>query len=506
MSQENDRSEPTRGWDQSISRPNGAPPEQGALEPPAPAPGQGAPQGPPPIGNTGRPSGPGNPPPPGNPGPVPGPGNPGGHPPQGGPTGHGGPFPNPGSYQERFQAPGQGTTHHQNLPGSGHFAVPPGAAQQAYQPASAPRRPKRGIPAWMALSGMLVVALIAGGAGGVIGTFVAPSGDSSSEHPEQQGPNINEPPPEAPERAPDSVAGVAQRVSPSVVSLRSADQRIGGGGSGFVIEGDYVVTNDHVSSELEADGIVIEYSDGSSSGADVVGSDPSSDLAVLELEEPSEVDPLEFGDSEEAIVGDEVIAIGAPLGLAGTVTQGIISALDRPVSPDGGDTQFFALQTDAAINPGNSGGPLVDMRGRVIGVNSMIYSMGGGPLGDQPVGSIGLGFAIPSTEAETVIGRMVDHGEESTTYAELGVTYDHESTVVGAVIADDPDAVESGGAADQAGLEPGDVIVSFDGRRVNSGGELQAMVRDRAPGDEVELEYERDRERETVTVTLGPDE
>ncbi|SIO89337.1 HtrA protease/chaperone protein [Nocardiopsis sp. JB363] len=359
----------------------------------------------------------------------------------------------------------------------------------------------------MALSGMLVVALIAGGAGGVIGTFVTSSGgSSSSEDPEGQGPDINEPPPEAPERAPDSVAGVAQRVSPSVVSLRSEDPRIGGGGSGFVIEGDYVVTNDHVSSELEADGIIIEYSDGSSSGADVVGSDPSSDLAVLELEEPSEVDALAFGDSDEAIVGDEVIAIGAPLGLAGTVTQGIISALDRPVSPDGGDTQFFALQTDAAINPGNSGGPLVDMQGRVIGVNSMIYSMGGGPLGDQPVGSIGLGFAIPSTEAETVIARMVDHGEESTAYAELGVTYDHESTVVGAVIADGSDAVESGGAADQAGLEPGDVIVSFDGRRVNSGGELQAMVRDKTPGDEVEVEYERGGDRETVTVTLGPDE
>ncbi|MBR8741745.1 trypsin-like peptidase domain-containing protein [Nocardiopsis sp. MG754419] len=354
---------------------------------------------------------------------------------------------------------------------------------------------------------MLAAALIAGGAGGAVGTMVTSAGGSAgADHPDQQGPDINEPPPEAPERDPESVAGVAQRVSPSVVSLRSADPRIAGGGSGFVIEGDYVVTNDHVSSELEGEGIIIEYSDGSSSGAEVVGSDPSSDLSVLELDEPSEVDALEFGDSEEAIVGDEVIAIGAPLGLAGTVTQGIISALDRPVSPDGGDTQFFAIQTDAAINPGNSGGPLVDLQGRVIGVNSMIYSMGGGPFGDQPVGSIGLGFAIPSTEAETVINRMIDHGEESTAYADLGVAYDHESTVVGAAIADDPDAVEAGGAADQAGLEPGDVIVSFDGRRVNSGGELQAMVRDKSPGDEVEVEYERDGERAEVTVTLGPDE
>ncbi|MFB8764176.1 S1C family serine protease [Nocardiopsis alba] len=370
-------------------------------------------------------------------------------------------------------------------------------------PTTPPERRRRGVPVWAALTGALLVAVLAGGAGGVAGTMLS-SADGGATDSDQDGPVMNEPPPEAPERAPDTVAGVAQRVSPSVVSLRSADPRVGGGGSGFVIEGDYVVTNDHVSSVLEDDGIVIDYSDGSSTGAEVVGSDPSSDLAVLELDDPSDVEPLEFGNSDEAIVGDEVIAIGAPLGLAGTVTQGIISALDRPVSPDEGDTQFFAIQTDAAINPGNSGGPLVDMRGRVIGVNSMIYSMGGGAFGEQPTGSIGLGFAIPSTEAESVIGRMIDHGE--TAYADLGVTYDQESPVVGAVISDEDDAIERGGPADEAGLEPGDVIVSFDGRRVNSHGELQAMVRDKNPGEEVELDYERDGDRTTVTVTLGSED
>ncbi|MFE1102268.1 S1C family serine protease [Nocardiopsis alba] len=370
-------------------------------------------------------------------------------------------------------------------------------------PTTPPERRRRGVPVWAALTGALLVAVLAGGAGGVAGTMLS-SADGGATDSDQDGPVMNEPPPEAPERAPDTVAGVAQRVSPSVVSLRSADPRVGGGGSGFVIEGDYVVTNDHVSSVLEDDGIVIDYSDGSSTGAEVVGSDPSSDLAVLELDDPSDVEPLEFGNSDEAIVGDEVIAIGAPLGLAGTVTQGIISALDRPVSPDEGDTQFFAIQTDAAINPGNSGGPLVDMQGRVIGVNSMIYSMGGGAFGEQPTGSIGLGFAIPSTEAESVIGRMIDHGE--TAYADLGVTYDQESPVVGAVISDEDDAIERGGPADEAGLEPGDVIVSFDGRRVNSHGELQAMVRDKNPGEEVELDYERDGDRTTVTVTLGSED
>lgn len=407
----------------------------------------------------------------------------------------------PSQAAPQTQATGQGHPN-QGHPNHGHFAVPPGPpsqyAQLAADPAAAPRR--RGVPAWAALSGMLVVALIAGGAGGLAGGLLGSGRQAAPES--DQGPTINEPPPEAPDRDPDTIAGVAQRVSPSVVSLRSAGGRVGSGGSGFVIDGDYVVTNDHVSSPLEEDGIVIEYSDGSNSLATVVGSDPSSDLAVLELEDPNDVEPLEFGDSDVAVVGDEVIAIGAPLGLDGTVTQGIISAKERPVSSDEGESQFFALQTDAAINPGNSGGPLVDVQGRVIGVNSMIATMGGGFMGEQTGGSIGLGFAIPSTEAEEVVNRMIDHGE--TTYAELGVTFDQGSSVIGAVIADGSGSVESGGAADEAGLEPGDVIVTFDGRRVNSHGELQAMVRDRAPGDEVELEYERDGERETVTVTLGP--
>ncbi|GAB3724743.1 hypothetical protein GCM10027590_28390 [Nocardiopsis nanhaiensis] len=387
----------------------------------------------------------------------------------------------------------------------GHFAAPPTPPAQYAPPAQEPRPRKRGIPVWMALTGMLVVALIAGGAGGISGSLIDPFGTQPVPE-EEDAPDINEPPPEEPERDPESIAGVAQRVSPSVVSLSSANRLLEASGSGFVIEGDYVVTNDHVSTPLEeeGEGIVVEYSDGSSTDATVVGSDPSSDLAVLELEEPSDVEPLEFGDSGDAIVGDEVIAIGAPLGLAGTVTQGIISALDRPVSSDEGESQFFAIQTDAAINPGNSGGPLVNVQGRVIGVNSMIITMGGGLMGEQPSGSIGLGFAIPATEAEEVIGGMIDDGD--TTYADLGISYDTDSNVMGAVIGDEPDAVETGGPADDAGLEPGDVIVSFDGRRVNSHGELQAMVRNHSPNDQVELEYERDGDRETVTVTLGPTE
>src|SRR5699024_2593271 len=277
----------------------------------------------------------------------------------------------------------------------------------------------------------------------------------------------------------------------------------------FVIADDYVVTNNHVTEEME-EGIRIEYSDGSTSDATVVGTEPEYDLAVLELDSPQDVEALDFGDSDEAIVGDEVIAIGAPLGLAGTVTQGIISAVDRPVGSaeeDGaeGSSQFYAIQTDAAINPGNSGGPLVDVRGRVIGVNSMIITMN--DFMGEPQGNIGLGFAIPSTDAERVVDHIIDSGgSPETEYAALGITIDTGNPSTGAVIEDDPEAVESGGPADEAGLEPGDVIVTFDGRRVNSGQELMAMLRDYSPGDEVEVEYDRDGEQSTATVTLGSSE
>lgn len=406
-----------------------------------------------------------------------------------------------GDYAAAFQA---GAAPAGAVPGT---PGPPPAAQQgahaAPQPDAPPQRKRRAIPAWMALSGMLVIALIAGGAGGVAGAFLG-GADGAQGAAEEEGPVMNEPPPEAPQRDPDTVAGVAQRVGPSVVSITSADPRSQGGGSGFVIEGDYVVTNDHVSSELEGDGIVVEYSDGSLSEASVVGADPSSDLAVLSLEEPNDVEPLQFGDSEQVIVGDEVIAIGAPLGLSGTVTQGIVSAVNRPVSSGEGEeaSRFYALQTDAAINPGNSGGPLVDLQGRVIGVNSMIYTMGGA-MG-EPSGNIGLGFAIPSVEVERVVNRLIEYGE--TEYAELGVEIDLDSSVEGAVVADGADAVQSGGPADEAGLEPGDVIVSLDGSPVESGQELLAMLRGLSPGDEVELGYERDGGSETTMITLGSSE
>ncbi|MEE2041050.1 trypsin-like peptidase domain-containing protein [Nocardiopsis sp. CT-R113] len=462
---------------------------QGRGAPPG-APGQGPPAHGGPVGH-GAPGGRGPAGPPGPPVP-PGPDH---------PTGYTASFQQADPADPSGQASRPGPHGPADTPGFSGPHVPHSVQAVAYgiPPTAAPKPRGRGVPAWMALSGMLVVALIAGGAGGVAGGLLNGSAASDAA-PEDDGPVMNEPPPEAPQRDPDSIAGVAQRVSPSVVSLSSADPRSAGGGSGFVIDGDYVVTNDHVSSGLEADGIVIEYSDGTLSDASVVGADPSSDLAVLSIADPHDVEPLQFGDSEEVIVGDEVIAIGAPLGFTGTVTQGIISAVNRPVSSGegGNEGRFYALQTDAAINPGNSGGPLVDTQGRVIGVNSMIVTMG---YMGEATGNIGLGFAIPSTEAERVVNRLMEDGEA--TYADIGADIDEDSPLAGAVIAEGAGAIESGGPADAAGLEPGDVIVSLDSRPVGSGQDLLAMLRSRTPGDEVDIEFERDGERESTTIVLG---
>ncbi|MBB6173283.1 putative serine protease PepD [Nocardiopsis mwathae] len=367
----------------------------------------------------------------------------------------------------------------------------------------APQRRRRTVPVW---SVVLVVALVAVAAAGVGGAVGAQVGLSNGESAAAGGPSLNDPPPTgAPSRAPDTIAGVAQRVSPSVVSIQASGPGLSGNGSGFVIEGDHVVTNNHVSSALERGGIEVVYSDGHTSGADVVGSAPSADLAVLKLKDPIDVEALEFGDSDQVTVGDEVIAIGAPLGLAGTVTTGIISAVDRPVTvgEEGQETFINALQTDAAINPGNSGGPLVDAQGRVIGVNSAIATMGAMP-GEQS-GSIGLGFAIPSSQTERVVNELIENGDIR--QAVIGAVLDMRFGQDGAPIVSDEqaggDAVVPDGPADKAGLKAGDLIVEFDGRKVSDSTELRLLLSQKQPGDKVEVAYERDGEKRTTTITLG---
>ncbi|GAA1079946.1 S1C family serine protease [Nocardiopsis composta] len=383
---------------------------------------------------------------------------------------------------------------------------PPGGEAAMGAPGSRP--PRRGMPTWAVLVVVLVVALVSAGVGGFVGGRLgSPAAGGSSPDEEVK---LNNAPSDAPSRAPDTIAGVAQRVSPSVVSIQPDDRARGGNGSGFIIDDDHVVTNFHVAGALE-EGMEVAYSNGRTSPADIVGTRPESDLAVLKIRRPlRDVEPLQFGTSKDVTVGDQVIAIGAPLGLAGTVTTGIISAKDRSVAlgEDGARTDIKALQTDAAINPGNSGGPLVDEQGRVIGVNTAIATMGGA-TGEQS-GSIGLGFAIPSDVAKEVVDEIIDGGSGggagesggSSSKAALGVALDTGYQDGGAQIADEEGAVTPGGPADEAGLRPGDVITRFDGRTVTDSETLQELVADKKPDDTVEIEYERDGKSETTEVTL----
>ena len=223
-------------------------------------------------------------------------------------------------------------------------------------------------------------------------------------------------------------------------------------------------------------------------------------LAVLKID-ASGLKALQFGDSDKVLVGDPVIAIGSPLGLSGTVTQGIISAKNRPVTA--GDNQsatsfISALQTDAAINPGNSGGPLVDATGAVIGVNSAIASLGSS-LGSQS-GSIGLGFAIPINQARKTADQLIKNGKA--TYPVIGVAVDMNYTGTGALIAKTGSAILAGGPAAKAGLRAGDLITAIDGQKITSPEELIVEIRTHSVGDEVTITYIRGTKTNSAKLIL----
>ena len=301
------------------------------------------------------------------------------------------------------------------------------------------------------------------------------------------------------ERTPDSVAGIAARVLPSVVSIETMSSDGGATGSGFVIDPNgYLLTNNHV----VADAITIKVllNDGSEYVAKILGRDESYDLAVLKIEATG-LKALQFGDSDKVQVGDPVIAIGSPLGLSGTVTQGIISAKDRPVTAgdSNSSTSFIsALQTDAAINPGNSGGPLVDATGAVIGVNSAIASLGSN-LGSQS-GSIGLGFAIPINQARKTADQLIK--DVKATYPVIGVAVDLNYTNGGALIANKASAIMAGGPAAKAGLRAGDLITAIDGLKINTPEELIVEIRTHNVGDQVTITYVRGKQSATAKLIL----
>ena len=303
------------------------------------------------------------------------------------------------------------------------------------------------------------------------------------------------------ERAPDSVAGTAQRVLPSVVSIQTRSFTGAGTGSGFFIDSDgYILTNNHVISSAAQSGgrIQVKLNDGRIFDAEVVGRDASYDLAVLKIA-ASGLKALQFGDSDQVAVGDSVIAIGSPLGLSGTVTTGIISAKNRPVTAgDSSNESSFinALQTDAAINPGNSGGPLVDSTGAVIGVNSAIASLGS----DLQTGSIGLGFAIPINQARKTADQLIKNGVA--TYPVIGISLDMNYPGEGAQVATSGRGILPGSPAEKAGLKGGDIVIALNGRAINGPEELIVAVRSLNVGDVVRLTYKRNGKENTVSLTL----
>ncbi len=384
-----------------------------------------------------------------------------------------------------------------------------GPAYPSYPPLTAtstePTSGRRG-PGWGALIGIsLAVALLAGLVGGLLGGALADRGTSSNG----SGPN-SAPAPSvgagATARPNGSVANIAARATPSVVTLRVTGADGSGTGSGWVFDDiGHIVTNNHVVVGA-ADGgkITVVLANGQQVPGKVVGRDGSYDLAVVKVDRTDLV-PLNLGRSSDVVVGDEVIAVGAPLGLDSTVTAGIVSALNRPVTPGPADDQSYinAIQTDAAINPGNSGGPLLDMQGQVIGVNSAIATAPGSSTSAQS-GNIGVGFAIPSDQVRTTVQQLIKTGKA--VHPVIGVYLDSSYTGEGVRIADqgpngDP-AVNPNGPADQAGLKAGDVVVKFEGKPVSEGGELVVAIRARAVGDKVTLTILRDGTERDVTMTL----
>jgi len=329
-----------------------------------------------------------------------------------------------------------------------------------------------------------------------------------------------------------TVSQIYQQDSPGVAFIQASsppqppsplDPFGGGGGatatgSGLVIDGDgHVLTNAHVVQGADRIEVTLGNSDSSQPvGAQVVGKDPSTDVALLKVDAPSDrLHPLPLGSSSQAQVGDPVVAIGNPFGLDRTVTAGIVSALQREIKAPNGFTINNVIQTDAAINPGNSGGPLLDATGRVIGINSQIESPGGG-------GNVGIGFAIPIDTARQVVHQLLAHGEVQ--HAFLGISGADLTPEIADVLnlpAKQGGLVQSvvpGGPADKAGVKAGSAAVSIGGQRVRAGGDVitaidgrpvmsmddvVAMLNRKQPGDDVELTLVHGTEKRTVTVTLG---
>jgi putative serine protease PepD len=369
----------------------------------------------------------------------------------------------------------------------------------------APRRRRTGLAAAVVATSLLV-----GGGAGLGGaalwdaTHEDPASSASSQGPTTSTVSQTQAP-----AADGSVESVAQKVLPSVVKIDVTGSQGSASGSGIILTADgTILTNNHVVEMAEDGGsLKVSFDDGSSADAEILGTDPLTDTAVIKAQDVSDLTPATIGKSANLGVGEGVVAIGSPFGLDATVTSGIVSALNRPVNvgsdDEGNSTTYPAIQTDAAINPGNSGGPLVDMTGAVIGINSSIRTAASqSPYGSSSEsGSIGLGFAIPIDEVMPIVDQMAQG--ETPTHARLGITVGNPQSGedAGAVVRE----VTSGSTADKAGLASGSVITKIDDQRITDADSLVATIRSYRPGDSVTVTWTSNGEEQSADLVLDSD-
>ena len=379
----------------------------------------------------------------------------------------------------------------------GNSNNPYSAAGPMAQPPQAQQVKEKRTIGLLPAAALIVVAAIASGAiTGIYATRFAPSANTSSvaeslKEPASRG---------KPQAEAGTVQAVAEAVQPAVVSIRLLTEDNAISGSGSIISQDgYVLTNNHVV-EGAADGraeMTVTLQDGSTHRAKFIAGDSNTDVAVIKVEDVSNMPTITIGNSDDLAVGQNVVAIGAPLGLEQTVTTGIVSALNRPVrAGEGGEATIIdAIQTDAAINPGNSGGPLVNMNGELIGMNSVIASTNNG---SEEAGSIGLGFAIPANFARRTADQLIKDGKAS--YPLIGVSLDQRFRESGAKIAE----VSKDGPGDKAGLKKGEVVIAINNRVIKNANGLIAAVRSSDFGAKIKLKVvdEKGENPREVEVTL----
>jgi putative serine protease PepD len=387
---------------------------------------------------------------------------------------------------------------------------PPPPPTQVLAPAvRTGHRAERARPSGWVWPLVALLALVVGTVSGVLGAIgYSEWNDDPADEPRASAPSsvdYSDLTTKPPLDKPGSVARVAQEVLPSTVQIIAELDGVEAGatGSGFVLDDQgHIITNNHVvSNAAENDGpIEIVDQDGNRQNATVVGRSPVYDLAVLHVAGGEDLKPASLGRSRTLRVGEPVVAIGAPLGLSSTVTSGIVSALNRPVTTGNttDDSSYInAVQTDAAINPGNSGGPLVNLQGQVVGVNSAIATNGGGSIDDE-AGNIGVGFAIPVEQVVITADQILADGEAQYPVigarVQTGGPVEFDGATVDEVLADSP--------AQDAGLENGDLITHVNGDRVTDGIALIVAIRTHQPGETIEFTIRRDGDEQTVEVTL----